>query len=269
MNIDFPLVLVLAVFATGMVWLADSLLFAPDRRRRRARLAAQAEQAGGIAAEEVLPDPGIVDFSRSIFPVLLLVLVLRSFLVEPFQIPSGSMLPTLQVGDFILVNKYAYGVRLPVIGTKVLEVEVPQRGDVVVFRFPRDPSINYIKRVVGLPGDHLRYHNKALYVNGEPYPLKLLAELPPGNPEYQLLEETNGAKTHRIYRSIAEGGLNQEWVVPAGHYFVMGDNRDHSNDSRFWGTVPDEYLVGRAFAIWVHWKSLLSFPSFKRNGSIE
>ncbi len=218
---------------------------------------------------EILPDPGLVDFSRSIFPVLLLVLVLRSFLVEPFQIPSGSMLPTLQVGDFILVNKFAYGIRLPVLGTKIKEVDDPQRGDIVVFRFPRDPSINYIKRVVGLPGDRLRYENKVVYVNGEPYPLRLLAELPPGVPEYQLLEEQVGERVHHIYRSISEGGMNQEWLVPDNHYFVMGDNRDHSNDSRYWGMVPDENLVGRAFAIWVHWKSLLSFPSFKRNGSIE
>ncbi len=269
MNIDFPLILVLAVFGTGLVWLVDALFFAGERRRRRSRLAEQAREAGGVAAADAVPVPGIVDFSRSIFPVLLLVLVLRSFLVEPFQLPSGSMLPTLQVGDFILVNKFSYGIRLPVLGTKVKEMDDPKRGDVVVFRFPQDPSINYIKRVVGIPGDRVRYENKALSVNGRPYPLKLLAELPPANPEYQLLEETTGKRTHKIFRSLAESGMNQEWVVPEDHYFVMGDNRDHSNDSRYWGTVADEYLVGRAFAIWVHWKSLLSFPSFKRNGTIE
>ncbi len=269
MNIDFPLILVLSVLVTGVIWLMDVLLFASERRRRRERLAEQAREAGGVPAADVLPDPGIVDFSRSIFPVLLLVLVLRSFLVEPFQIPSGSMLPTLQVGDFILVNKFTYGIRLPVLGTKVKEMENPERGDVIVFRFPQDPSINYIKRVVGVPGDRIRYENKSLYVNGEPYPLTLLAELPPANPEYQLLEEQIGDRSHQIFRSLIESGMNQEWQVPENHYFVMGDNRDHSNDSRYWGTVADEYLVGRAFAIWVHWKSLFSFPSFKRNGTIQ
>ncbi len=270
MNIDFPLVLVLSVFVTGLIWLVDAVFWAPGRRARFA------EAIRGVEDEETrekigrgFAEPGIVDFSRSLFPVLLIVLVLRSFLVEPFQIPSGSMLPTLQVGDFILVNKYEYGIRMPVIGNKVVEIGDPERGDIIVFRFPDNPRINYIKRVVGLPGDRIRYEEKTLYVNGERFDQKVLAELPPGNPDRQLVEERIGPITHQIYRNIGNPGPAREWQVPAGEYFVMGDNRDHSNDSRYWGTVPDHFLVGRAFAIWVHWKSLWSLPSFKRNGSIQ
>ncbi|MGO1233165.1 MAG: signal peptidase I [Marinobacter sp.] len=264
MDINFPLVLVVLTFATGVVWLADKLFL---RKRRLA--AADAESPGSDDSKEgkESSEPWLVDVSRSFFPVLAVVLVLRSFLVEPFQIPSGSMLPTLEVGDFILVNKYAYGLRLPVAGTKILEVDDPERGDVMVFHYPEDGSTNYIKRVVGLPGDRLRYRDKQLFINGEPVPREFVARLPP----VERWREQLGDVEHDIYLTMGRvsGSGEGEWVVPDGHYFVMGDNRDNSNDSRYWGMVPDKLVVGKAFAIWMHWKSLTSLPSFDRVGSID
>ncbi len=270
MNIDFSLVLVLAVLISGVVWLLDLALLAPGRRRRIAEVQAETNTALTPELKDTIAgEPVLVEYAKSFFPVLLLVLVLRSFLVEPFQIPSGSMLPTLEVGDFILVNKYHYGIRLPVLGTKVVEMEQPTRGDVMVFRFPRDPSINYIKRVVGLPGDRISYQNKRLSVNGSPLPLELQASLPVGAPRQHLYQEKLGEVEHAIYTDIGPSRPPAEWVVPPGHYFVMGDNRDNSNDSRFWGFVPDELVVGKAFAVWMHWENLLSLPSFKNNGLIN
>lgn len=207
-------------------------------------------------------EPVLVDYARSFFPVLLVVVVLRSFVVEPFRIPSGSMIPTLQIGDFILVQKYAYGIRLPVIQKKIIETGSPQRGDVVVFRYPEDPSINYIKRLVGLPGDRIEWtSDKKLMLNGE-----LVAEeiLEPytynsarsGEIQVTRLRETlpsvDGDRQHEV---ILEPGLSRtgEWVVPEGHYFMMGDNRDNSADSRFWGYMPEENLVGKAAFVWLHW----------------
>lgn len=262
MDIDFPLVLVVLTFATGLIWLADTLFL---RQRREA--GAQAGQEQAAEAAEPPKEPYLVDLSRSFFPVLAIVLVLRSFLVEPFQIPSGSMLPTLEVGDFILVNKYAYGLRLPVAGTKILDVDDPGRGDVVVFRYPEDGRTNYIKRVVGLPGDHVRYRGKELLINGEKVDSRFVARLPP----MELRRETLGENVHDIFLTLGRpaGSGEGEWTVPEGHYFVMGDNRDNSNDSRYWGTVPDEMIVGKAFAIWMHWKSLTSLPSFDRVGTID
>ncbi|MCK7551203.1 signal peptidase I [Marinobacter goseongensis] len=262
MDIDFPLVLVVLTFATGLIWLADTLFL----RQRRAA-GAQAGQEQAAEAAEPPKEPYLVDLSRSFFPVLAIVLVLRSFLVEPFQIPSGSMLPTLEVGDFILVNKYAYGLRLPVAGTKILDVDDPGRGDVVVFRYPEDGRTNYIKRVVGLPGDHVRYRGKELLINGEKVDSRFVARLPP----MELRRETLGENVHDIFLTLGRpaGSGEGEWTVPEGHYFVMGDNRDNSNDSRYWGTVPDEMIVGKAFAIWMHWKSLTSLPSFDRVGAID
>lgn len=259
MDIDFPLVLVVLTLVTGVIWLADKLVL---KKRRLA--AAGAEDA---PAEEAPAEPWLVDISRSFFPVLAVVLVLRSFLVEPFQIPSGSMLPTLEVGDFILVNKYAYGLRLPVAGTKVVDIGDPERGDVMVFRYPEDGSTNYIKRVIGLPGDHIRYRNKQLFINNEPVARDFVARLPP----MERWREQLGPVEHDVYLTMGRvsGTGEGEWVVPEGHYFVMGDNRDNSNDSRFWGTVPDDLVVGKAFAIWMHWKSLTSLPFFDRVGSIE
>lgn len=267
MDIDFPLVLVVLTLATGLIWLADGL-FLRRRRMAAARNGTGAVAGDGESAEAAEPgEPYLVDLSRSFFPVLAIVLVLRSFLIEPFQIPSGSMLPTLEVGDFILVNKYAYGLRLPVLGTKVLDVGEPRRGDVMVFRYPEDGKTNYIKRVVGLPGDHILYRNKQLFINGEPVEARFVARLPP----VELRREKLGEVEHDIYLTLGRSGISGEgeWVVPEGHYFVMGDNRDNSNDSRYWGMVPDEMVVGRAFAIWMHWESLLSLPSFDRVGGIE
>ncbi|MBE0485201.1 signal peptidase I [Marinobacter sp.] len=262
MDIDFPLVLVVLTFATGVIWLADKFFL----RKKRA-LEAGPEQTATADEDAESQEPWLVDLSRSFFPVLAIVLVLRSFLVEPFQIPSGSMLPTLEVGDFILVNKYAYGLRLPVAGTKIFEVGDPERGDVMVFRYPEDGKTNYIKRVIGLPGDRVRYRNKQLFINDEPVAREFVARLPP----MERWREDVGGVEHDVYLTLGRvaGPGEGEWVVPEGHYFTMGDNRDNSNDSRFWGTVSDDLVVGKAFAIWMHWQSLTSLPSFDRVGSID
>lgn len=270
MDINFPLVLVVLTFATGVIWLAD-VLFLKKRRLAEAGQSADVSASAGSDAQSTAGsdtrEPWLIDVSRSFFPVLAVVLVLRSFLIEPFQIPSGSMLPTLEVGDFILVNKYAYGLRLPVAGTKVVEIGDPQRGDVMVFRYPEDGVTNYIKRVIGLPGDRIRYRNKQLFINDEPVPRDFVARLPPVERWREQLDDVE----HDLYLTMNRltGAGEGEWVVPAGHYFVMGDNRDNSNDSRFWGTVPDDMVVGKAFAIWMHWKSLTSLPSFDRVGGIQ
>lgn len=266
---DFSLLLVVAVAVTGLVWLLDVVWW---RRARRARLVGVESEAGGgldeVSRKQVSREPWPVDYARSFFPVLLVVLLLRSFLVEPFQIPSGSMRPTLEVGDFILVNKFTYGLRLPVLNTRVVEMNDPERGDVMVFRFPQEPSINFIKRVVGVPGDRIRYEGKQLYVNGEAVPNTLLEFNPGEQPGEELLEELLGAKPHRIYNNPRDPGPQmRELEVPAGHYFTMGDNRDHSNDSRYWGFVPEENIVGRAFAVWMHWDGGL--PSFSSVRSIH
>lgn len=210
----------------------------------------------------------IAENARSFFPVLLVVLVLRSFVVEPFQIPSASMVPSLEVGDYILVNKFNYGLRLPVVGTKILEVGEPERGDVMVF-FPPGDSRYFIKRVVGLPGDKLRYVNKKLYVNDELVPHTLVAEVPPLQPVTQVVREQLGSVEHLIHhdKRIYRGDF--ETTVKPGHYFMMGDNRDNSSDSRVWGQVPERNIVGQAFAIWMHWQSFSQLPSFDRVGQIR
>jgi signal peptidase I len=198
------------------------------------------------------------------------VLVLRSFLVEPFQIPSTSMVPTLEVGDYILVNKFEYGLRLPVLKTKVLDVGEPRRGDVVVF-FPPGKNAYFIKRLIGMPGDHIQYRHKVLTINGKRVDQTLIAELPPLQPTLELASERLGDVEHLIHKQM--GSYNQladyvDVVVQPGHYFMMGDNRDNSSDSRFWGQVPEENIVGKAFAVWMHWESL-SMPSFDRVGLIR
>lgn len=270
MNFDFALILVVATAVTGLLYLLDVLVFVP---KRKAKLVEAELKAGGELPENasklVMQPSGWADLSRSMFPVLLIVLVLRSFLFEPFKIPSGSMLPTLQIGDYILVNKFHYGLRLPVLNTKFLSVDEPERGDVVVFKYPKNPSVNYIKRVVGVPGDVVTYRNKVVYVNGEAQPQALVAQLPPGRPERLLVNETLGDVEHEIYRDVERPTLNAEWTVPEGEYFVMGDNRDNSNDSRYWGFVPEQLLVGRAVAVWMHWKELLSIPDFSAIRSIK
>jgi signal peptidase I len=241
---DFTLILVVIVLVSGVISGLDLLYFKSKRNGR---------------------EPGIIiDYSRSFFPVLFLVLMLRSFLFEPFQIPSGSMLPTLKIGDFILVNKFDYGLRLPVLGNTVFEVGEPKRGDVMVFKYPEDSRINFIKRVVGIPGDTVEYLNKVVYVNGE---AQTLTPVVPDNslvvpPLTEEAFEELGDREHRIWRRMTQGRDFGPIQIPAGQYFVMGDNRDNSNDSRVWGFVDDSLVVGRAFAVWMHWEQLLSIPSF-------
>ena len=283
MHFDFPTFLVLATLITGLIWLVDALAFAP-RRRRLMEATGDTGAAGTVApAAEPPKEPVLVEYARSFFPVILIVLLLRSFLVEPFRIPSGSMMPTLLVGDFILVNKFAYGLRLPVLNTKILEVGDPQRGDVMVFRYPQEPRIDYIKRVVGEPGDRIDYRGKVLYVNGQPAsqtPMGIYTGVGSGMRETGsfLADENLTGVEHEILtnplapdyppqcRVLANGPI----VVPDGHYFMMGDNRDNSNDSRCWGLVPEENLVGKAFAIWMSWDGARNgFPvAWERLGNV-
>ncbi|MBU25825.1 MAG: signal peptidase I [Gammaproteobacteria bacterium] len=240
---DFTLILVVIVLLTGVVYGFDIVYFKNRRDGRK---------------------PGvIIDYSRSFFPVLSLVLVLRSFLFEPFQIPSGSMLPTLKIGDFILVNKFDYGLRLPVLGNTVVELGQPKRGDVMVFKYPDNNRINFIKRVIGVPGDTIAYRDKVVYVNGNAQTLTTLpidesVVMPPLTEE---ATEKLGKREHRIWRRQTQGRDFGPIVIPDRQYFVMGDNRDNSNDSRVWGFVDDSLIVGRAFAVWMHWEALLSIPS--------
>ena len=257
MNFDFALVLVVLTFVAGLGWFIDKVWFAQDRQDRVEKAVSA---AGETLTEEQLSAienlPAWADLSRSMFPVLAFVLVLRSFIVEPFQIPSGSMIPTLKVGDFILVNKFSYGLRLPVLNAKVVPIGDPAPGDVVVFKFPKDPSINYIKRLVGMPGDVIAYRDKTVYVNGVAQVQNFVANLPPDN----LIDENLAGVQHQIHVTPSRPGIQGEWTVPAGKYFVMGDNRDNSNDSRYWGFVPDSLMVGKAFAVWLYWKDFLSVP---------
>ncbi len=260
MTLDFSLILVVATVVTGVIWGIDTLFF---RSRRQ-------PAPDGTPARE----PTIVEYARSFFPVILIVLVVRSFLFEPFRIPSDSMMPTLLDGDFIFVNKYAYGLRLPVLNKKILETGEPKRGDVIVFRLPRDPSTNYIKRLVGLPGDHIAVYEDKLVINGKLIPLE------PTGTYHGLrhdgarvgLEDLNGIE-HRVlhlpetwpYR-YGQGPF--EIVVPEGRYFFMGDNRDNSQDSRYpqVGLVPEGNLVGKAVMIWLNWRVPDAAPIWSRIG---
>jgi signal peptidase I len=268
---NFALILFILLLITGAVTLADKLIFSKKR-------------AAGA------PEPWWIEYPKSFFPVILIVFLLRSFLVEPFKIPSSSMRPTLEVGDFILVNKFTYGIRLPILEKKIIEINQPQRGDVLVFRYPLDPALDYIKRVIGVPGDEVTYKDKKLTVNGQSAPQK-----PDGTYSYlegtlafvttQRFEETFGNQTHTVanlpdvppvnvgrVRSFPgrencvynESGFTCK--VPAGHYFMMGDNRDNSEDSRYWGFVPDDHIRGKAFFVWWNWDDVSSF-AFKRIGS--
>jgi signal peptidase I len=247
---DFAAILVIAALVTGGIWLLDIFVLAP----RRAQAASTAPKGREVKL------PWYVDFSRSFFPIILAVLLLRSFIVEPFRIPSGSMMPTLLAGDFILVNKFAYGVRLPVVNTKIIDSGSPQRGDVVVFRYPEDPSVAYIKRVVGLPGDYLEYRNKQLSVNGEPVPQHPLPAVGDAVAQgYEFRMETLGNVNHPIQIRKSDDlswgysvDLSRGYKVPEGYYFMMGDNRDNSRDSRFWGPLPEGNLIGKAFLIWMN-----------------
>jgi signal peptidase I len=260
MNFDFPTLLVTATLFTGFAWAVDALAWAPRRRARAGELVRAGNASDSEQVAAVLKEPTWVEYCNSFFPVILAVLLLRSFLVEPFRIPSGSMMPTLLVGDFILVNKYAYGIRLPVLNTKVIEIGEPQRGDVVVFRYPKDPSVDYIKRVVGIPGDRIGYYDKVLYINGKSagqvsagvYVGKGSGISMSGASERS---ETLGEIEHNILVMSRTPGLEGEYMVREGEYFVMGDNRDNSNDSRYWGPVPETHMVGKAFRIWMNWDS--------------
>jgi len=242
--LDFALILVIATAVSGLIWAFDAAVLKP----RRTRPAGQGDPAH---------EPVVVEYARSFFPILLLVLVLRSFLFEPFRIPSASMMPTLLEGDFIFVNKFAYGLRLPVLNTKILDIGEPERGDVLVFRLPADPRINYIKRVVGLPGDVITYDagSKQLSINGEAVEFELLGPYE-GSRSLQLGRERLGDREHELLHTrgiLSRGGTYQ---VPEGHYFMMGDHRDNSQDSRFNEVrfVPEYRLVGKAERIWMNWR---------------
>lgn len=261
---NFALILFVLCLATGVLWAADHFHF------RKLRAPGDKE-------------PLWVEWGASFFPVIVAVFFLRSFIVEPFKIPSGSMIPTLLVGDFILVNKYTFGIRLPVLNKKVVEINHPERGDVIVFRYPPNPTLDYIKRVVGVPGDRVVYRNKRLTINGVDVPTQQVDDFMKAGLAYvPRYAETLGKTEHHIliepeappyvqpivrypYRNNCQyntDGVSCE--VPAGHYFVMGDNRDNSQDSRFWGFVPDENIVGKAFFIWFSWPF-----DFKRLGSFH
>ncbi|KGY13762.1 signal peptidase [Vibrio tubiashii] len=265
----FSLILVIVTLVTGVVWVLEKLVFAKKRQAKVAEVEAQTNGLDAAVVEKVKTQPWWIENSVSIFPVIAAVLVLRSFIYEPFQIPSGSMMPTLLVGDFILVEKYAYGLKDPVWRTQLVETGKPERGDTVVFKYPPQPSIDYIKRVVGLPGDTVRYNSKkeiCIQSPGEntcnPVKLSNVEEsqfIQNGIPLIQLDEQlgedghqilVNPLRRDRVELYQPRNGVN-EWVVPEGQYFVMGDNRDNSADSRYWGFVPEANLVGKAVAIWI------------------
>jgi signal peptidase I len=301
MSFNFALILFWLMVFTGAVWLADLLIL---KRRRETKAAAALAQFDATSQfqekdanledkrralrDSILRQPAWIEFPAGFFPVILVVFLLRSFLFEPFRIPSGSMIPTLQVGDLILVNKFSYGIRLPIVNTKIIDSGHPERGDVMVFRFPKDPSIDYIKRVIGVPGDRIVYRNKKLEINGVAVPEEAL-------PDYfdsdrvlysKQFRETLPSSGHEVSNNIlndddhspvivpdsypnrdncvySENDTVLSCTVPAGNYFMMGDNRDNSEDSRYWGFVPDQNIVGKAFFIW------MNFGNIKRIGSFQ
>ena len=295
---NFSLLLFVLTLVTFAYWLAERFFFAPRRVAAAARLqeqvGARREQLKrqGIekidddvepARQALLAQPWWLDWTAGLFPVILAVFLLRSFLFEPFKIPSGSMVPTLLVGDLILVNKYHYGVRLPVINKKIIALNDPKRGDVMVFRYPRAPGTDYIKRVVGIPGDEVSYRNQRLYLNGQEVPLTALPDFYDETTRYYMKQyrEKLSDTEHRLLvdlnrpqylpanesfpykencRYSAEGVTCK---VPPGHYYMMGDNRDNSQDSRVWGFVPDENIVGRAFLVWMNFGDLGRIGTFK------
>ncbi len=294
---NFALLLFLATVVTGIYWLAERFYFLPQRKKAAAALEAQvvarhaelnkmgiSKVDGDVteAKHHILAQPWWLDWTAGLFPVIICVFILRSFLFEPFKIPSGSMIPTLWVGDLILVNKFHYGLRLPVLNTKITEGTPPQRGDVMVFRYPPKPSLDYIKRVVGVPGDEVAYLNKRLTINGKPLPTNALSDFFDEDTMryFPQFEETLGTQTHRLLNDPARPAFipgtdefefknncrySVEGVVckvPQGHYFMMGDNRDNSLDSRYWGFVPDKNIVGKAFFVWMNFGNLKRIGSF-------
>ncbi len=277
MSFDFQAFMLILLVVSGAIWALDALLWAPRRRGAVDMTVDRVQNETSASAIKSAPkEPLLVEYARTFFPVILIVLILRSFLVEPFRIPSGSMMPTLYSGDFILVNKFSYGIRLPLFNNKVIDVGSPERGDVFVFRYPDDPSIDYIKRVVGLPGDLIGYYGKTLYVNGKPMKQKSLGAFIGTGAGASMLgadqyvEQLGDMEHDILVRSSAPSLSQGEVRVPEGHYFAMGDNRDNSNDSRVWGFVPEENLVGKAFMIWMSWNSTGDGVVFDRMGkSIE
>ena len=256
---DLELILVIGTLVTGAVWLLDKIFL----RKRRAGVSRERTRMGETG-EEAEPDakaakePWHIETCKSFFPILLIVLILRAFVAEPFRIPSGSMMPTLLHGDFILVSKFTYGIRLPVLHAKIMDTGAPRRGDVAVFRFPVNPADDYIKRIIGLPGDRIEYRNKTVFVNDRPMQQasngvyrgtgsnSVMNGIPVFREDLEEIRHDVMITYPRYNRPIVE-------VVPENHYFVMGDNRDHSSDSRSWGFVPEENLVGRAFLVWMNW----------------
>ena len=294
---NFALLLFLATVVTGAYWLAERFYFLPQRHRAAQALEDAAAQRRaeldrmGIAKvdidvqeskERLLMQPWWLDWTAGLFPVIATVFLLRSFLFEPFKIPSGSMIPTLQVGDLILVNKFTYGVRLPVIHTKIIEGNAPQRGDVMVFRYPPQPNLDYIKRVVGVPGDEVAYLNKRLTINGQAVDTASAADFFDDSVMryFKQYEEQLGTRPHRLLNNpevpaFIQGASNFAYrdncrysvegvvcKVPEGHYFMMGDNRDNSLDSRYWGFVPESHIVGKAFFVWMNFGNLKRIGSF-------
>ena len=277
MDIDFSLVLVCLVAAYGAVWLLDSLLVKGGRVKAAQDFEARAGQDTRLSVEQVeeetqrlLQEPWVTEYAKSFFPVLLFVLALRSFLFEPYQVPTGSMIPTIKIGDFILVNKFAYGLRLPVIGTKILDVAEPQRGEIMVF-IPPHVDQYYIKRVIGLPGDTIRYENQSLSVNGEVIPEEfvenILVDTGIGPLEGVLNSANYNGVTHAVQHipSVNSSRGRSSWVVPPGHYFMIGDNRENSADSRVWGPVSEDNIVGKAVAVWLHKDPGFNLPTFENN----
>jgi signal peptidase I len=260
LDLDFAALLVGLSAFTGAVWALDRLFFAKRR----------------LAADPAAKEPVLVEYCRSFFPVIFAVLVIRSFLAEPFRIPSDSMMPTLMDGDFILVNKFAYGLRLPVANVKFVDIGEPQRGDVVVFRNPRKPAIDYIKRIIGLPGDRVTVRNRRLFINDQPMAIEPVGPYGGASRKmdykaFTLLTEKLPPVDHRILLGPPPGfggGPEGSWTVGPDEYFVMGDNRSNSEDSRVWGTVPVDNLVGKAFFVWLSWDHLNGGLEFDRMGTV-
>jgi len=255
---DFSAMLAIGTAICGVIWAIDVLFFKKNRLKKHNET-------------QDTHEPKIAEYARSFFPILLIVLILRSFIAEPFRIPSGSMKPTLLEGDFILVNKYIYGVRLPVTGTKFIKMGEPQRGDILVFRYPKNTKVDFIKRVVGVPGDKISYKDKVLYLNGEPVAQEFSGKVVDidgyGNRrEMSQFKEMLPNKPHDIFIQGNQDGRFDEIIVPEGKYFVMGDNRDNSEDSRVWGFVPENLILGKAFFKWLSWDGVAKDIRWSRMG---
>lgn len=247
---NFALLLVILTALSGVIALFDQFVWAKKRQKNDAQ-------------------PKVIEYARSFFPIFLIVLLLRSFVIEPFRIPSGSLEPTLQVGDFVAVNKFIYGLRLPVLETKIIPIKKPKTGQIAVFRWPPDPSYDYIKRVIGVPGDKVGYHNKILSINGQTMTqtfIEYTTDESSGQAVAKYEENLNGVK-HTIYIRPNVPSTDFDIEVPPGQYFMMGDNRDDSADSRFWGFVDDKYLRGQAFMVWMSWNSHTDMVRWSKLGT--